>query len=227
MSSSATKNGLPAVSRCTASASRLVPATTSSIASSDSGGRVTRRVARCPAGSPSATRSWLRGAVTLVAERHQQQCPQALDPATRVTQQVQRCVVGPVHVLDDRDGQRLAVPQLVDHGGEQQVPGLVRATGGEQVAAHVLGDVAQRGQGARRREAVAGPPEPGSGQSLLELLEQGRLADPGLTLDPGRDDRFRSRPPRHTRAARPPECRVPGKRILRSSAQRVVGSIAR
>ena len=54
----------------------------------------------------------------------------------------------------------------------------------EQRATDALGDVAQRGEGERGEEAVAGAPVPGRvREALLDLLDQRGLPAAGLTLD--------------------------------------------
>jgi hypothetical protein len=89
-----------------------------------------------------------------------------------------------VHVLDDHHVQRARRGKLVQQGAEQLVPpgpGLAQAA---EFAAELAGQVEQRPERAGREQAVARSPRPqGVRKSLPELVDQRRLADPGLAGD--------------------------------------------
>ena len=181
---SATKYGLPPVRACTSAASRRVPATSCATAVRDSGGRVTRRVARWRESSPRASRRGGEAAdsssrkVTSSRARSFWMRRPVCRRRSRVASSAQ-CTSS-----TDEDGQAVGGADGLDERGEQRVAGGVGAEGLEQRAADVVGDVAQGGEGEGREQAVARAPVPrGVGQPGLDLLEQRGLADPGLTLD--------------------------------------------
>jgi hypothetical protein len=119
----------------------------------------------------------------LVPERGDQQQRQAAQPPAEEAQQVQRRLVGPVHVLDD-DPQPGTGGQLPQQGREQRVAMHAGGHRGAQLTAQAVGEVEQRPERARGEQAVARTPGPlRVGQLGLELLEQRRLADAGLTRD--------------------------------------------
>ncbi len=126
----------------------------------------------------------VRGRDLVVAPRQHQQAGHAVDAPAQELQQVQRGVVGPVHVLEHGDHGPRAARQVGEHRLEQ---GLARVPGLQlRAEAHVgaAGDVVQRLQRVRRLQAVAGaPPRRGVAGARGQRLQQRGLADAGLAAD--------------------------------------------
>ncbi len=184
-STSTRKNGLPPVSRCSSSGRYVVPSARRRTPAADSGGRSIRRVQRWPVSSPSATRSGVGGRQRVVAEGDDQQHRQVAQPAPQEAEQVEGRVVGPLHVLDDQHGQAVGVAEPA--AGRRRTPSSRGSAGADRVeqgAADLAGDVVQRRERSRREQAVAGAPGPGGvAELVLELLDEGGLADAGLAGD--------------------------------------------
>ena len=110
--------------------------------------------------------------------------PQALDPARRVRQHVERGVVRPVDVLDDEDGRRLG-RELLQQRGEHAVDGLlVGQRGGERAA---LPAAASR-SGPSVRGAIRSSHADSRTRALSPACSRTRA--------PGSSCRFPPRPPR-------------------------------
>ena len=115
----------------------------------------------------------------------QEQARQPGQPAGEHAQHVEGRVVRPVHVLHEQDGGFAAGRQDVEQPDEQ----LVAVRGGGQcpagLPAEAAADVAERAEGARGEQVVAGSGEHPRlrGEPRQERLHQARLADPGLPED--------------------------------------------
>ncbi len=140
----------------------------------------------------------------VVAERQDDEAPQATNAAGDEAQEVQRRLVGPVHVLDEEHRQMWAVEE-VEQRGELLGARGAGATGRGERATDLRGDVEHRTQRTGRELAVACPDEPlGVGELELQRVDERRLADAGLTGDehqptrpgPGRGRRIEQRLPR-------------------------------
>jgi hypothetical protein len=113
----------------------------------------------------------------------QDQRRQVVDPATDVTQQVERGAVGPVHVLDDQHRRARRVGQLLEDGGEH-LAGIVRGQRRGQWPSAVPHGVAERAKRPRGQQVVAGAGEHAAGpQRPGEGADQARLPDSRLTRD--------------------------------------------
>ena len=154
---SVTKNGLPAVARCSRCASTGEPSASSATASGES---ATQRQPPHHAAAETAEDALQRVLATdLVGPVGQeQQRGQVVDPPADVAQQVERGAVGPVHVLDDQHGRPVRVGQLLEDGREHLAE-VVRGERGGERPAHVPHRVAQRAERAGRQQVVAGSGE--------------------------------------------------------------------
>ena len=143
-SASVTKNGLPAVARCSRCASTGEPAASSATASR--GERIQRQPphrAAAEAAEHALQRVLATDLVGPVGQ--QQQRGQVVDAPADVAQQVERGAVGPVHVLDGQDGRPVRVGQLLEAGNTAVVRGQ-RGGSGPRVPHRVAqADRARRG----------------------------------------------------------------------------------
>ena len=114
--------------------------------------------------------------------RHHEAAAGAREASSQERDEVERRVVGPVHVLDDEDRPRAG--QLVEDRGQQR---LARPVGLERVGQRTAGvarHVAKRAERARRDERVARAPQDAARSDLLaDRRDQRGLADPGLAAD--------------------------------------------
>ena len=184
-----TKNGLPAVARCSRCASTGEP-------SGELRDRVRgERAQRQPPHRAAAEAAEHALQRVLAAELvgpvgQEQQRGQVVDPPADVAQQVEGGAVGPVHVLDDQHGRPVRVGQLLEDGREHLAE-VVRGEGGGERPADVPHRVAQRAERAGRQQVVAGTGEhPPGPQGAGERAHEARLADAGLAGD--EHDRSRS-----------------------------------
>ena len=119
--------------------------------------------------------------IVAVGEDHQSAQP--VEPPRQEAQHVQRCVVGPVHVLDHEDGGR-ALGQLPRDCRVDRVPVPGAQRHGKRAGA-VGGSVAERAEGPRCAQVVAGTDQE-SGVPL-HLVQEGTdeagLADAGFAVD--------------------------------------------
>jgi hypothetical protein len=126
------------------------------------------------------------GADLVVAVRERQQHRRAVDAAADEANQIERGVVGPVHVLDHPQHRPAAALQLGQHGIEQRAALRV---GGEQRAKSHLGaarDVEQWCQWLRRLQRVArAPPQQRVAAPFGQDSQQAGLADAGFAGDAG------------------------------------------
>src|SRR5918994_4891232 len=100
-----------------------------------------------------------------------------VEPSAEEAEQVDRCAVRPVDVLED--GDRRPGAEGLERGGEEL------ALGGIGVEPKLAGDVEQGSEGLRREEPVARAPENAGSLRVLvgERADEGGLADPGLAAD--------------------------------------------
>ena len=117
-SSSLTNSGLPRVSACRPLAERIAARASWSTAPGDSGSSASR-VTRLDGSSPSSRRSGCAADTSSSRQRQHQQARHAVDAAAEELQQVQRGVVGPVHVLEHGHHRTPAVLQRRQHRLEQ------------------------------------------------------------------------------------------------------------
>jgi hypothetical protein len=105
----------------------------------------------------------------------------ARQPPAEQRHQVERRVVGPVEVVDH---EHRAAGERVERGGEDVLACAGRLERGEERAARVARDVAQRAHRARRDQRVAGAPQDARArQRRADLADQRRLADARLACD--------------------------------------------
>ena len=179
-STSVTKNGLPPVTRCTASASAPVLAASRR----DRGARQRRQrepVHRAPGERAEQALQRVRRAELVVAEGQDEHRGQRLDPPRHVAEHVERRVVGPVDVLDDEHGRRRG-RELGQDRGEDAVDGP--AVGERR---------RQRAAGLRARRRAAG---------RACAARSGRRT-PTAARARGRPPRARRRAPRSSCRSRP------------------------
>ncbi|HJU97626.1 MAG TPA: hypothetical protein VJ644_06610 [Jiangellaceae bacterium] len=123
--------------------------------------------------------------VVAVGDKHEP--PPAAQASADEPQQVERGVIGPVHVLDDEHGERALgtrCTEAIEHGVEQNVTRRARAAQPVELLAESRGEVEEGPERPRRREAVAGTPRPaGVIQTPLQRLDERRLADACLARD--------------------------------------------
>ena len=172
-SSSVTKNGLPPDSACSSDASRPARRASTPTASAVSapGSTTAQAIARQRAQDAPHLGALLRTA------RDDQAAPGAGQPAAQQRHEVQRGVVGPVQVLDDERAGIAA--QLVEHGGQQVLPGRLERR--RHPPADLTRDVMQRTHRPRRDQRVAGAPQ--HPPALRHGRHERGLADPGLARD--------------------------------------------
>ena len=85
-------------------------------------------------------------------------------------------------VLDDDHAKPALCTELTQQGREQIVPRTLHPAQPGQIAAELAAEVQERSERARREQPVARAPAPERvAEPGRELLQQGRLADPGLT----------------------------------------------
>ena len=122
----------------------------------------------------------------VVAVTGQQQRRYPAQPPPEEAEQVDRGLVGPVHVLEHRHGEPGGRANLGEEAGEQPLPRRPAAAQGGELPVELRADVEQRAERAGGEQAVATAPQPaGPRQLLLELLEEHGLAHPGF---PGHQD---------------------------------------
>ena len=132
---------------------------------------------------------WVRRVLAVGQDQHGRRVRQ---PATEVDEQVERCLVGPVQVLDDDHGR---LGEQVEQRREAFVPARVARHHRGEPSAGLVGDVVQRLQGTRRGQWLAGAEPHGSVVTASERAHQTRLADAGLATDEGDPAAQRRRPP--------------------------------
>ncbi len=114
--------------------------------------------------------------------RHHEAPTRAREASSQERHEVERRVVGPVHVLDDEDRPRAG--QLVEDRHQER---LARPVGPERLRQRTAGvarHVAERAQRARRDERVARAPQHAARSDLLaDRRDQRGLADPSLAAD--------------------------------------------
>ena len=121
------------------------------------------------------------GGDLVVAIRHDQQHRRAVDATADEAHQVERGVVGPVHVFDHQQHRLAAALQLGQHGVEQRA--ALRVGAKQRAKAHLgtASDVEQRCQRLRRLQRVArAPPQQRVATPLGQRLQHAGLADTGL-----------------------------------------------
>src|SRR5579863_2969306 len=107
-----------------------------------------------------------------------------MDPPTEILEQVERRLIGPMHVFDH--DQRLHSLEFIERGREDQVGACAGTQGRRQATLRLPRDVMERRQGARCKESVACSPQHAHPLlPLRERLQQGCLADTRLTSDKG------------------------------------------
>ena len=118
----------------------------------------------------------------VVAEGQHDDGGQVGDAAPEQAQEVQRGVVGPVHVLDDQHRRPARTAQLGEHRLEHGVPVGARRDRRRQRPGRAPRRVLQRAERTRRDQVVAGAAQhPGArGQRRDRGADQAGLADPGL-----------------------------------------------
>jgi hypothetical protein len=87
-----------------------------------------------------------------------QQRGRGLEPPAKKAQQVDRGLVGPVHVLDDDEVQHPRLAHLPQQRAEELVAARSRSAQLRKRAAKLRGDVEQRTERTRREQPVAGAP---------------------------------------------------------------------
>ena len=182
-SSSVRKNALPPVRRWSVPGSRPDGPARSRTPSSDSGRTSRRCVAGCRAQLADRLAPRVVAGDSIVAERQDDEAPQAADTAGDEAQEVQRGVVGPVHVLDEEHREVRSVEEVEQRGELLGTCGAAATRRGER-ATDLRGDVEQRPQRTGRELAVAGPDEPLGVRELgLQRVDERRLADARFTSD--------------------------------------------
>jgi hypothetical protein len=112
------------------------------------------------------------------------ECRDGLDPAAEQPQDVERCLVGPVHVLDDEDRRCPASKLARKRCGHFVRPGVTPNVLLE-LAARELGNFEKGTERTRREERFAAPPQ-NSHRAVLVVAEapqKCRLADARLSSD--------------------------------------------
>ena len=182
-STSVTKNGLPPVTRCTASASAPVLAASCRTAVRESGGSASRCTGR-PASAPSRRCSGCDGPSSSSRKRQDEHGGHRLDPPRHVAEHVDRRVVGPVDVLDDERRRRRG-RELGHDRGEDAVDGAAVGERGGQRPAGLQRGVAQRAERPRRHQVVARRQQHprAAGRRVREGADHAGLADPGSAAD--------------------------------------------
>lgn len=125
---------------------------------------------------------WPDLVITVTEDQHD---PQLSQPTAKKLDEVEGRLVGPVHVLDDEDAGHRARRKMLHGEMEDHVaPGCCEDRL-QQVAAGLPGHVIERRQGIGGKERLAATPQNPCCLRLLgsKLLQQGRLADSGLTRD--------------------------------------------
>jgi hypothetical protein len=119
----------------------------------------------------------------VVAVAEDQQRARVADAAAEVLDEVERRVVGPVHVLEDDDRRRRRAGDLVEEGGEERGALAGPRQRGTQRRSGVGGGIVQRAERARSRQRLARAPENAAADLRREALEERRLADSSLAAD--------------------------------------------
>ena len=185
-STSVTKNGLPPVSANTLCGSLAGPASAVT-ASSESGLRSRRSVASAGS-SPSRRYSGWSGPTELRPPRQDDERREPVNAAADVSQQFERRLVGPVHVLEHHTRRRAAPADAGAKRGEHVMARRARRQQRLDVGPEIRGHVHQRTERTRRVERLARAPEELRvlRRGGFERQEQRRLADAGLAGE--RDD---------------------------------------
>ena len=181
-STSVTKNGLPAVCSCKAVASTPVPARERPHRRQrERLRRQPRRAGSCQIAEHGAQR--MRRCDLVVAKARDEERTGAGDAPAGVAQQIERRLVGPVHVFEH--GQCRPFGEQVDEGDEQAMPLAAAVLRDGQLAARVDGDVVERAERARCRHRLAGTPvHRGVGAHRSgERSQHGGLADARFAFD--------------------------------------------
>src|ERR1700733_1338557 len=106
----------------------------------------------------------------------------AMDAPAQILQQVERCLVRPMHVFEY--DQRLFALQLVEHGGEDLLAVRTGIDRRQQCALRLPRDVVQRGKRPGCEECIACPPKyPSPARLPAEFLYQCGFADARFTRD--------------------------------------------
>ena len=119
----------------------------------------------------------------LIAVAREHECGDALDSPCEQAEDIERCLVGPVDVVEDEDGS-WPTRELV----RERRRDLVRLSAfPQQLLQRTIGPLGrceERPERPRREERIAGSPQhPGRILSLDERPEEARLADAGLAGD--------------------------------------------
>ena len=113
--------------------------------------------------------------IVAIGDREQHAC--AVNAAAQILEQVERCLVRPMHVLEDDQCLRPSL-QLIERSGEDFVAVRSGIDGRQQRALRLPRDVVQRGKRTGSEERIARPPQHGRRALLLrEFLQQRGLAD--------------------------------------------------
>jgi hypothetical protein len=118
---------------------------------------------------------WVLWADLVVAVRRDHERRRSLEPATEVAEEIERCLVRPMHVLDN--GDRCARAERLEHGCEDIPP-----TGGPL---EIWQELVQWRERLRSEQPVAGGPEDArlARLGLDECADERGLPDPGLAPD--------------------------------------------
>ena len=159
-------------------------------AAGDSGAGV-RRSTPAVARSPSTAAQRMGGHDFVAAQTGHDQRACMRDPTGRISQQVQRGVVGPVKVFED-DHRRLLC-QCVDEGDEQPMPIGAFGKPLRKQATGLRCDLVERAERPRRVHRVTRAPQAthSGRQRRCESAQHARLADAGLALDEDQRDPIR------------------------------------
>ena len=183
-STSVTKNGLPAVLTYNSSASTPCGRASSSTASRESGGRRSCDTPGSGAELADGEAHRVRRFELALAIRDHDECTNRLGPPRDQANDVERRLVGPVHVLDHRD-RRLHGAHFLDQRQEDGMRLLALGHGSRECTLQGRRHVDQRTERPRRREGVARPPQHPRRRAprLAEPADQRALADARLARD--------------------------------------------
>ncbi len=134
------------------------------------------------------------GAHALVAKRSQDQDARIAEPTREELHEVDRRFVRPVEIFKHHNREcvafaelafgRLALDQLTQERTKELVSRRLRRTQLEQLASELLGEVVQRPEWSRRKQAIGRGPQPaGIDQFGRECLEQRGFAAAGFGRD--------------------------------------------
>ncbi len=124
----------------------------------------------------------MEGIEGIVTVGHDHQSAGAGDPPADESEQIERCLIGPMCVFSDEHVRSGRIPQGGEHGAEDTVAGSLRVEHGFDLWPEGLGDVEQGSERAGHLETVAGDDRErrALANRLGEPLDQGSLSTTGF-----------------------------------------------